>query len=510
MKKIYLTILSFLIIANAFGQSNTLYFNSNVFQSNELNPARQMNCNVIIGLPVLSSSYLNYTNKIFSYKDFFYENSSLPDTARFVPNIDGFYNNLKPLNFFFLQNRESLGFLSLNIRDYHITISGGLNFEQGITLPKSMFSIINGNYFEDGSYFSVTNLGFKTLAYTDFSIGLSKEVLPGLIVGGRIKFLRGLANLTLSDFQLDWHVDTATSGNYDWTFNTGYKLSESNPAIKLVPTYDSTGVINGMQTVQNANLQNDPVAFAKQALLHQNFGLGFDFGAIYTWKDMIEVSASVLDLGFIKWSANPLTLQATSREFTFTGLDPGAYIGTSNVFTLIKDHNATDSLSSQMQSDLIDSIINFTKPQIDSNSYKTSLNTKLHFGVAYTQLQWLTAGFLYNGYLYNKHLFSSYTLDATLKFWRGWSYSLSYTMFPKSFNNLGMGISYKIGPFQTYLQMDNISPLAFGSRYLLSPEKPYDKGIATKWLKSTKYLTLQFGINFVFGCRNSKDIGLID
>jgi len=511
MKKIIITIFSILIFSNAFSQSNTLYFNTKVFQSNDLNPARQLDCNVTIGLPVLSSAYINYTNKIFSFNDFFFENPLLPDTARFVPNIDTFYNNLKPLNFLFIQNRESLGNLAFRVHGFQISISGGINIEQSLAVPKSMFSIIDGNYFEDGRYFSVTDLGMQTLAYTDFSIGISKEVIPGLVVGGKIKFLRGLANLSLSNFKLDWHVSTEDTANYEWALNTSYIIQESNNAIKIVPTFDSTGMINGIETQQNQLLENgDNVGFAKENLLHQNFGIGFDFGVIYTWNNMVELSASVLDLGFIKWTSNPLTVQAAEKELTFSGLDPGAYLGNTNIFTLIKDKDLKDSLNSQMISDLTDTAIQLLNPSISDESYKTKLNTKLHFGAAYTQFDWLSAGFLYNGYLYNGKLYSSYTLASTLKFWRGWSYSLSYTMFSHNYNNLGMGISYKLGPFLTYLQMDNISPIAFATRYALFPDKPYNEGVATKWLKSTQYLTLHFGINFVFGCKNKKDYGLID
>ena len=99
---------------------------------------------------------------------------------------------------------------------------------------------------------------------------------------------------------------------------------------------------------------------------------------------------------------------------------------------------------------------------------------------------------------------------STFKFWHGWSYSLTYTMFPKSFNNIGMGASYKLGPLQMYLQMDNSAPLFFMGRYALSPDKPYNQGFATKWMKASKYMTFHFGVNFMFGCRNNKDIGLID
>jgi len=73
-----------------------------------------------------------------------------------------------------------------------------------------------------------------------------------------------------------------------------------------------------------------------------------------------------------------------------------------------------------------------------------------------------------------------------------------------------MGVSFKFVGFQTYLFLDNISIPTFAARYTAYPDKPYNEGIATKWIKSTRMLNLHFGINFMIGCKKQKDYGLID
>ena len=191
MKKILNLVIIIFLAGNLFGQSQSLYFNSNIFQSNDLNPARQLNCKVTIGLPVISSVYFNFNNRNFAYKDLFYEDPTLPDTARFVPDIDGLYDKLKPVNYIMFTNRESFGSLGFWIRDFYVTIGGGLNIVNNFSYPKSLFLIKDGNYFEDGQYISMTNLGIDEMIYTDFSIGLSKEVVEGLVIGGKIKYLTG-------------------------------------------------------------------------------------------------------------------------------------------------------------------------------------------------------------------------------------------------------------------------------------------------------------------------------
>ncbi len=521
MKKIILSITFILFIAgNIFGQSQSLYFNSNIFQSNDLNPARQMNCKVTIGLPVLSSVYLGYTNRMFAYKDLFYEDPTLPATARFVPDIEGLYSKLSPMNYILIHNRESLGQLGFWIRDFYFTIGGGLNIVNNMTIPKSMFLIKDGNYFENGNYFSMSGFGIDEMVYTDVSFGLSKEIIDGLVVGGKIKILKGYSNIYTDNFRLDWHVATEDTATYDWTFNTSYQVSMSQPGVNSSYYYDKfNSLTKSIQYKDDfasgwgfsfKDLLPTPEEILKYLHSLKNYGFGLDFGVIYTWKDKIEVSASVTDFGFITWKSNPITLTAADREFTFSGLDLAKYIGDNNVFSLIKDTTRMQILQDSMQRDLLDTIILLSSPMLDSSKYRTGINTKLNFGLAYTPADWVTLGFLYHGYSYHGKILSSYMLATTFKFWHGWSYSLTYTMFPKSFNNIGMGASYKLGPLQMYLQMDNSAPLFLMGRYAFSPDKPYNKGFATKWIKASKYMTFHFGINFIFGCRDNKDIGLID
>ena len=503
------------IAGNIFGQSQSLYFNSNIFQSNDLNPARQLNCKVTIGLPVLSSIYLNYTNRMFAYKDFFYEDPTLPDTARFVFDIDGLYSKLKPMNYIFVHNRESLGQLGFWIKDFYFTIGGGLNIVNNTSIPKSLFLIKNGNYFDNGDYISMDGLGLDEMIYTDFGIGISKEVVEGLVIGAKIKYLTGYSNTYTDHLKLDWHVATEDTATYDWTFNTSYQVSMSHPGVSSNFYYDKFNSLTKNSQFKDYTLDLAPdlptAGEVAQTLLSlKNHGLGLDLGAIYTWKDKIEISASIIDFGFINWKSNSITMTATDRKFTFSGLDPGKYIGNNNVFSLIKDSTRLQNLKDSMQNDLLDTIIKLSSPTLDSSKYRTGINTKLNFGLAYTPADWVSLGFLYHGYSFHSKILSSYMLATTLKFWHGWSYTLTYTMFTKSFNNIGMGASYKLGPLQMYLQMDNSAPLFLMGRYALSPDKPYNKGFATKWIKASKYMTLHFGINFMFGCRNNKDIGLID
>jgi hypothetical protein len=510
MKKIIIFAL-FAVIASttAVAQINTLYFNKNIYQSTELNPARQHNCKFSFGLPALSSIYIDLYNKNFAYKDFFLENTALPDTERFELQLDNFYNNLKDNNYLFLTNKTSLGYVAFWIRDFYVSFGANLILQQNIAYPKSMFIIKDGNYFEDDRFVSMTNMALQSNTYTETYLGVAKEVAPGLTIGGRIKLLTGYENLTLDNFQLDWHVSTADTDVYDYTFNLGYRLRSSSTMKWNIPSsIDDTSSFAIEQPEFTLEEPADFLSFKKE--IKAGKGVGIDFGIMYKYEDKLEASASILDFGFINWKLNPISVEAHDRELIFSGADPGHYLGDLNIFDLMEDTATQNQLIDSVIKDYIDTVWKLTAPTMDTNKYKTNLNTKLNFAVAYTPAEWVTLGFMYNGLFFNKQLHSSYTLSSTLMFWRGWSYTLNYTMRTKSFNNIGMGFSYKIGPFQTYLLVENLSIPVFMGRYALSPEKPYNEGLGTKWIKSTKLLNFQFGINFMFGCRDRRDFGLID
>lgn len=505
MKKIFYIIALLFISISVFGQGNSLYFNKNLYQSTYLNPARQVNCKFILGLPGISSEFVTLKNNGLGWNDVFFEYESLPDSFHYDPDLT--FDRMNEINHIFLNTRSTLWATAFWVRGVQITFDANLRTETNFAYPQSLFLLKDGNYFTDGSYISATNTAVNSSAFTEVALGASGEIAPGLTIGGKLKILRGIVNFQTDQFMFDWHVSDADTSIYDYSFNTSFNF---NTTVPIEVSYDDQGNISGaeLDTTIIEDIQNNPLLFRE--ITTNNPGFGIDFGVIYNLNNKFEFSASVLDFGFIKWKSTPTNITTSESEFVFNGLDVGKYIGTLGLFTALKDQDTRDSIIGLVTEDFIDSLLFLSDPTITNNEYKTSLSTKLNFGAAYMPTDWVTLGFLYNGIFFNKKLYSSYTLSSTLMFWRGWSYSLSYTMSKKSMNNLGMGFSYKLGPLQMFLMMDNFSLPMLGARYGLSPDKPYNKGIATKWVKNTDYLNVNFGINFVFGCRDKTDYGILD
>lgn len=504
MKKIFISTIVILLLfsgSNLMAQDQTLYNMTNLRLSTNLNPARQHKCKVFIGAPALSSTYMNFENTGFTYKSLF---TDLGD-GTYMPDIEKFYDALSPVNHVNLETQVSIFALGFWISDYQITLDMNNKMYQRFSYPQSFFNIKDGTYYEDGRSLDFSNFGEDFMMYNEIGLGVAKEVLPGLTVGGKIKYLIGISNFTTEKFNMNWTTSTADTSNYAYTFDTEFDFRVSLPTqTPLSPTYDENGLPNGIDGVDEAQSEFDDIqmtyAGISPYIFPKNRGWGLDFGAIYRYK-FLEVSASVIDLGYIKWKNNTMQISTEPTQFVFSGVDVAKYLNGIDAFTSMSDQAQRDSIISSFSSDMLDTVISMTQPTFSTDAYRTGLSTKMYFGTTLYPKDWLSFGFLYRGYFYKNKLHSAFTTSANVNFWRGWSYTLAHTIQYKTYNNIGMGLAYKIGPFQWYAVSDNMAlPI-----YALSDTK-----MANNLIKGTKQMTFHVGFNLTFGCVTRTDYGLLD
>lgn len=509
MKKIVLLLIPILLLLSAEAQNNTFYFNTKIFHSTDLNPARQHSCKFSMGLPAITSVYTIVKNQGLSYNDVFTPITNKPDSFYF--NLDNIYNKMPQISYFPVSAKISLGYIAFWIKDFYVNLSSNFNTNVNVAYPKSLFAIKDGLYFPDNRYFSISDLGAYANAYIDMGIGISKEIIPNLVVGVKLKRYYGIA-MAQFNVNLDWKVSTADTNIYDYSFEkVSYDVRYAGP-IHLTPQYDSSNIINNFNYTEPSDLTNfDNFDFNKGLNLLTKYtsskGWGIDIGAVYTLFNKIELSASLLDLGYINWKSNPLHAYNKDFNFTFSGADPGKYLGDSTVFSMLGNKF---QLKDTLIKDILDTLIPLVMPKMDSTSFKSFMNTSLIFGIAIKPTNWITVGFMYRGLFVNKKIVPQYALSGNIEFWRGWSLMMSYTFFNKSYNNIGLGFSAKLMPFQFFMIMDNVSVPSLALRYATSPNKTPDKGYATKWVKNTNMINIQFGFNFMIGCKNKLDYGLLD
>lgn len=208
------------------------------------------------------------------------------------------------------------GFWSVNV---------GLRADFGAALAKDMFSMMrtmNGFALEDvagtNQSYSLSNQTLNMKAYAEIGLGYSRRITEKLTVGGRVKVLLGLARaeMNINQFDLNLDVPNPQYANYadyesrgelspsDW-YGSHYDYSANGNVITTLKgggmTFDNDGMI------EDFDLDAGDLGIAGS-------GFGIDLGASYKVWDNLTVSASILDLGFLKWKESETTVATVSGE----------------------------------------------------------------------------------------------------------------------------------------------------------------------------------------------------
>ena len=249
-------------------------------------------------------------------------------------------------------------------------------------------------------------------------------------------------------------------------------------------------------TVPNDNLSLFEETDVSFLLDHgNNLGFAVDLGAEYRFGDRASLSASVIDLGFIKWKEDVYSFSQDGK-FEFKGIDLSDGI-------LSEDF---DSTMDEYFDDLGDSIIDIFEVKASDDPYTTWLPTKIYIGGTYHLTRNVSIGLLSRSEIYSGKIRQSLTLSANTLLANFLSFSVSYSMMNYSYNNLGIGFALRGGPIQLYFVTDRI-PLKY------SMLEFSDNGGTTKipMFFDQRTLNFRFGLNLTFGCKEKglKDAPLV-
>jgi hypothetical protein len=451
--RLILKLTALILLLNVFfqinaQQSSTLFFMHSLPQSNETNPAVQIPCKVFVGVPALSSIHLNFSSTYFSYGDLI---KSAPNDSFIVD-----YNYLlsKPgtkqnLAFEFQINLINFGFI---YKDYYFNFNLADKFDAAVAYPVNWFVLLNGNTSHVGRVFDLGSSGAFATYYREWAFGVSKIMNEDLTLGVKAKLLFGKANL-----------------NTDKTILNLYTSSDS---LFLTATSNLTGNLSPVQAILNDSgfidrfEKPNGVKPLDLILNKKNKGFALDFGAIYKLNDDIELSGSLIDVGFIRWTYYTVNAEESNR-FTYKGFD-----------------GSIDSAVANSLNQIGDTFRHSFKFNSSNNSYTTFLSPKLYLGGTYSLTNSINAGLLFRNQLYYGKLLSSVTTSVNAWYKKYLALSLSWSYLNSSFTNLGAGVSMRTPNFGFYAVSDNF----------LAP---------IKW-KSARLLNLRFGFNLLFGCRSCK------
>ncbi|MBA0883926.1 hypothetical protein GTZ96_009475 [Flavobacterium sp. BBQ-18] len=458
MRKGFLFLLVFISIS-CFSQNKQILYNlTSVPQSLMTNPGADFKYRYYFGVPLLSGMSFKVGSSGFSTYDLFAN--------------DGVNFNQKLRNAVYSTNRND----HLAINEQIEIFNGGIKlgdwledkgylsfgmyqeFDFWSYMPKDVVVLaLDGNQNYIGKSFNLSDLSAKAEMLSVLHVGYHKNVSEKLIVGARGK-------IYFSGFN-------ATS-----TRNSGYIVTRpSNTTMyEQIISSDLELRTSGISKYTADNYNGDVATdVRKQLLFGGDLGLGFDLGFTYYPKKNTQITASILDVGFIRHTKDVENF-TYKGYYKYEGINPG--------FTDLDDPGSVYSdFQDAVKSDTLYNKYTTWRPIKLNASYQYSYGISTEEDCVCTAMEKryknavgaqlfmmstprlpITAltGFYQRNFSDKLQLKATYTLD-----------SYSYT-------NIGLGLSANLGLFNMYFMADNL--------------------LAYRDVSKAKSLSFQFGFNFIF------------
>ena len=449
-------------------QVNSQYFLENVPTRHYFNPALQPTSKVYISLPVIGYTQAGFLNNSFTFKDVLYNQDG--QTVTPLSSLDGRDDFYKKLSSTLLMTPN----LDVNLFGFgfragraYWTFGVSAKLDAEIALPKTLFDLAFYGTPQTGKVFDLKKIGMNASMYGEVALGYSFEINNQWTVGGKLKGLYGIANVSMKNDRVNlgtgmdkWYVDGYGNLNVAGPFEI--KLTDDNKFDKIeIP-------------------ENDDI---KGWLMPSGLGGAIDLGVTYKPIEALTLAASVTDLGFIRWNQNAQNYNY-STQYTFEGMS-------TNGLNFDNFDNLLDSIGRDLEDNTI-----FDPQSI--NAYTTYTTAKLNVSAEYGF--WdnrLSVGVLSRTLFYKQRVREELTAAFNVRPINPINLSLSYSILDGRFSNLGAGVGLRTGIFNWHVSMDyipfNYVPITIEDTNF--PIIPYN----------SKGMNVAVGFNLVFGNKQDKD-----
>lgn len=480
LKYLLILCISLTAFSRIKAQENTLYFLDGVPDASYLNAARQPECNFFLTLPLVGGSF-NYYNSAFTISDVIYPNASGDSLITpFHPDgdINTFLNLFDKTNVISGDYKGHIASLGFRVNRMYFTFNISLNANMRVGLPGDFINLaLTGS--ENEKYYDISSFGVNSKMYIEYGIGISRQIMDNLSIGIRPKFYQGIyaLNQDITNAQLytsldEWRIDMEGTANMALPYSNLPVDDEG----KLENSNDIIG--NEMDTLMDG-FAGDPLGtFSK---LFENTGFGIDIGIVYNPISKVELSAGVVDLGYINWK---------SHTHNFTG--KGSYIFEGLNYNKYLSDDASDSAFSA----LTDSIMDDFNVLESNKAFRTGIEPSVYVGGRYYVSEEFDVGLLSRTKFYDDHIREDLTLSTNFRPSRAFQLSFSYSLIDASYSNFGIGASIRIGPGHLYVVTDDISL----NRYRYPVDLPITPGISS----DANSYNIRFGFMLMLGCNKEK------
>ena len=452
--RIIVLIVSFLIGLNSFSQNKqVLYDFAGLPQTLLLNPGLETDYKFHIGVPLLSGFSSEIGSTGFSLSEIFaVNNNTITEKISTVLNkIDA--------NDYLKVNTQIEVFIAGFRFDKKTYVSFGFYQELDAIgyAPVDALTLINeGNTSYLNKSFSISEMIFKLDVLGVIHAGISRKVSDKLTLGARLKLYSSALNLETT--------------NNQGSFTT--RLGNNNIYVHHLDNVNLNARTSGL--ISNNEYISDASTYIENSLLGGNLGTGIDLGFTYHVTPQLQLSGSLIDLGFVHHNKN-IKNKLIVGSFTFEGIE----------FEFDSNRNYWGELDAALKEQL---------PIVgNEDSYTSWRPAKVNAAIKYS------FGEKRNKYCYDNTLKDFYTnafgaqlysvfrpLRQQFVFTSFYEKSFSnklqakitHTIDDYSYYNIGVGISAKIWKINFYGILDNLTKLSD--------------------ISSANNVSLQFGFNLLF------------
>lgn len=320
-----------------------------------------------------------------------------------------------------------------------------------------------GNKDYVGKYFDLSDLSVKAELLSVFHVGFNKQINEKLILGVRGKIYSSIFNGT-STHNSGYFITTKGENLiYDQSIRSDLKFNTSGIAKYLDENYDGDIA---------SDMRED---IGKRAFFGGNLGLGLDLGLTYYPKRNIQITASLVDIGYISHSKDvesytlkgEYNFRGVVTDFNLSGTLGDAYEDFKEAIpldTLYHSYKTQRPLKfySSFQYSFEEDRQTECNCVVDEDSwYRSALGVQL-FAMSTPKQPMLAL----TGY-YRRRLLQGLQMKAT------------YTVDSYSAKNIGLGLTTKIGVVNFYALADNL--------------------LEYKDISKANALTFQIGFNIISG-----------
>ena len=439
MRKFIVYLCFLLLPVSLWPQNSTGFYPfKEVPQSNQVNPAFQPDCDYYVGIPALSSIHLGIGSSGFSYHQLF-----APDRYDLQYLVDHAHNSD------YLNAEAYVQLLSAGMRYknmyFSLSLANRLNAFAGY--PKALLEIPwYGNAAFVGKTADLSRLMIQVDDRHELVLGLSYKLDESLTVGANAKLLFGLANTSTRHNSMQLTTDDEF---YALLFSSSFRQNSSFPFnFGIDPV---SGFVNDISLGE--------IDYLGMLLNFNNLGVGLDLGFDYKFSPELNFSASIVDLGFIRYKTQVSNL-SQEGEVSYSG-----YTGT--------------NLNTYFDA-LIDDFMTNHGIALTNEAYVFFLPTQLYLNSEYRYSKNLSLGLTTRSQFLPKKLKNAASIYGIYRPFSNFSFSLAYSVINYSYTNVSVGMAVKLGGIQMHLATNNLPGLIY----------PY----------TARELNFRMGLTYMFGC----------